>query len=195
MSQYKCKLCGSEVTGDDLATLKVRKRVECKYCRNLIVLDEKESKIQTNLRCLVCGGPLKMEDLPITATEGVCGYCKKSIAEYSYDEADYPGIFERLKAIPREKMEEIYNMLMREENFKQLNKGQQQELKDFGTNFKEKMEEIYQAKKWTVAKAAIKYIGKGIGTLLGMATIGGAVGVAIGYLVSYVGCKYIDKKV
>ncbi len=191
---YKCKQCGSEVTGEDLAELQVRKRVECKFCRNLIVLDEGKNKVQTNLRCMVCGGPLRMDDLPLTATEGVCSFCKKSIDQYAYEEADYPGIFERLKAIPREKVEEIYKMLMREENFKQLNKGQQQELKDFGTNFKEKMEEIYQAKKWTVAKSAIKYIGKSIGAMLGMATLGGAVGMAVGYLISYVGCKYIDKK-
>jgi DNA-directed RNA polymerase subunit RPC12/RpoP len=91
----KCNVCGGELTEDDLALLKVRKKLVCKYCKNLIVLDEKTSTIKEDLCCMICGGALTAEDL--TQKDLACRYCANAIEEISYSEANYPEIFERLK--------------------------------------------------------------------------------------------------
>lgn len=188
----KCNVCGGEISEDDLALLKIQKKIECRYCKNLIVLDEKTATIKEDLCCVICGGALAVEDLSEKAL--ACKYCQNDLEEISYSEANYPEIFNRLKAIPEEKIIEAYKILMREENFTQLNEDDQIKLKTFGESFIPKMKEIYKANKWDMAAKAIGWLGHSLGTLLGLTLLGGTIGGAVGVLLSVLGVAFIRGK-
>lgn len=188
----RCNVCSGEISEEDLILLKIQKKIECRYCKNLIVIDEESSTLKEDLICIICGGSLTADDLNNKAS--ACKYCQNSLEEISYSEANYPEIFKKLKEIPYEKIVEVYNLLTREEVFDQLNEEQQKQLKLFSESLIPKMKEIYNANKWKVVANAIAWLGKRIGTLVGFAVIGGTVGVAVGSLVAVIGSKLIKSR-
>lgn len=186
----QCSFCNATLDGKDLAELMLRKKLECPYCRNLIVIDEGAQKAMEGLSCKICGGALSAADYTIGQKSFACKYCKGYLDQIDYKEADFPAIFARLKTIPQEMIDEIQRQLDRPENLYLLSKDERKQYEEFQKNFSSRMKDILKSSKWEIAKKSISFIGKGIGMLLGFALVGGLIGSTVGFVVSLIGEKY-----
>lgn len=190
MPEINCDKCGAPINEDQIVTLKIQQKVECSFCGNVIHADMERDTIKDQLSCIFCGGPIKIDESSGKAT---CEYCAQTAHEVTFNEIYYPELFDSIRAIPYEKVIEAFRNLM--DKIDELPPEEQEALRSFGEDFVENIKEIYKAAKWPLVKQSITWLGKGIGTLIGMATVGGALGGAIGYFVSLVGTKFLKQRI
>mgnify|MGYP006278032391 FL=1 len=190
----KCSDCGAILSPDELAKLKVLKQVECEHCGNIIQLTE-DNEIMDQFKCAICGGPILLSNP--TQKKFTCDYCFTNLNEIEFKKSDYKNIWRQMKRIPQSKINQASTMLykaMDSEQFKHLTPEQQKIIKENSYGIMDNAKDIMDANKWTFAKSAIKYVGAGLGALIGISTLGGVVGSAVGFLVSLVGPIVVGKK-
>lgn len=190
----KCNACGAILSSHELARLKVLRQVECEHCGNIIQLTD-DDQVLDQFKCFICGAPISLSNP--TEKRLTCDFCSGSVNDIEFKKGDYKNIWREIKDIPKSKIEEATTMLyqaMDSEQFKQLPAKQKEIIKENSSGIMNKAKEVMETNKWSVAKSAIKYIGSGLGALVGISIIGGVVGSAVGFLISLIGPIIVGKK-
>ncbi len=192
MGVITCNSCGSPVPDKDLAKLKTNKSIECKYCRNLIVYNETSSTFMEDLRCPICEGPLREEDL---SGKRVCKYCNQDLREVKFNDDKLNDIREALLLLPNEKyslIQENANLLLTFD-LSQYGLEQQDIIRKNIRDLMENIDEVRKSSKLATAKKSIVFIAKVLGVFAGMALVGPG-GLAIRAILGLIGPIFSRKK-